>query len=147
MLLDEGLGINSLFWSLCRSTVDIVSPVPFFFKIVQFTLQTDSSVKCALFLSLSHFSGATLTSSRAHYLKSGKDPVIFSIHSLCLTGCLRWWWSGGMGERKGSRQGVKEGGMESWSYFGWGLGKCRKPKAQTRRKPDQGMGGKKGGLC
>ncbi|CAB1437930.1 unnamed protein product [Pleuronectes platessa] len=57
------------------------------------------------------FSVATLASSLAHYLKPGKDPVIFSIRSLCLTGCLHWWWSGGMGENRAGWEEAKEGGM------------------------------------
>lgn len=62
-------------------------------------------------------SGGALAGRSAHYLQSGKDPVIFSIHSVCLSGRLSWWGSGRMGEEKG-RPSKQEGGMESWSLDG-----------------------------
>lgn len=149
MLLDEGLGINSLFWSLCTSTVDICSLTCSYFKSCSSPFR-QTLVSSVLFLSLScclpcfqwchaHQQPCTLSEVR-----EGSSHIF---HPLSVSD----WVSALVVERrdgrKESRQGVKEGGMESWSYFGWGLGKCRKPKAQTRRKPDQGRGGKKGGLC
>lgn len=80
------------------------------------------------------FSGVTLAIRLAHYLKSGKDPVIFSIHSVCLTECLCWWEKGEQAGRK-KREGVLE--------FGWGLGWWRNPDAEARRKPDPRKKGEK----
>lgn len=80
------------------------------------------------------FRGATLASSLAHYLKSGKDPVIFSIHSLSLTGCLHRWgeWRDGRKKEEAGREGGRDGELK----FGWGLGHWRKPDAAMKRKPD-----------
>lgn len=78
--------------------------------------QINFSLSDMLSLPFPVFSGATLASSLAYYLKSGKDPVIFSIHS------VSDWMSELVGEwkdgRKESRQAEKEGGMENWSLDG-----------------------------
>lgn len=97
------------------------------------------SLSNMLFLSLpfSVFSDAMLASSLAHYLKSGKDPVIFSSHSQCLTGCLRWWGRVEGWEKR--EQAERERGRDGEVEVGWGLGWWRKPDAELRRKPDKEM--------
>ena len=76
------------------------------------------------------FSGATLASRLAHYLKPGKDPVIFSIHSLSdWMSALVGEWKDGRREGKQSKKRGRDGELE----FGWGLGHWRKPDADKRK--------------
>lgn len=79
------------------------------------------------------------SSGPAHYLKPGKDWVIFSIHAQSLTGCLlRWWWSGGMGENRASRpekEKQKEGGTWSWGLEdgGWDHGDIQMRRQEEKQ--------------
>lgn len=99
------------------------------------------------FLSLSLpfpvFSGATLASSVAHYLKSGKDPVIFSIHS------VSDWMSALVVERRDGRKREQAGERkrEGWRAGVWmGAGTVEKTRCRDKKKTRPRNRGKKG-LC
>lgn len=73
-----------------------------------------------------------LPAAFAHYLKAGKESLIFSIHSVSLTERLRCF------ERREQRGRKKEGGMECWSRDGgWGseeIQMVKKTRARHRNK-------------
>lgn len=78
------------------------------------------------------FSGVMLASRLAHYLKSGKESVILSIHSLCLTDCVCWWEKGRAGREK------KREGWSIWCLDGgWDSGEIQMQERegnQTKKK-------------
>lgn len=83
------------------------------------------------------FRGVTLASRLAHYLKSGKESVILSIHSLCLTDCVCWWEKGRAGREK------KREGWCIWCLVGgWDFGEIQMQEwegNQTKKKGKKGL--------
>lgn len=107
-------------WHVCKTSTVFVSLNRLKTFLAKLLVQFTQSV----FLLSPVFSGVMFTSSLAHYLRSGKDPVILSILSLSLVLPV-------LGrERRAGREKKREG----WNCRSWGLGNEKKTRPGKKRR-------------